>query len=468
MDYFGHNAAHRATAVQDPQPATSETAPGDPGDRRHSSWIVTLLRLLTLRRTAGTPDEVGMGLLALLACLACGVWIGVDWLRSQPDPVLFPYGAPAAAWYALLVLAIAAVLARRSRPALQSSRVVAVVLAAVPVLIVARYLIDWHLSPPWTTVALLLLSLYFIAYGARALRALSGARQPQALVIGVAVAIGLLWASERLYVAPSVWLAGDVEEETDYESVRREAEPLLFSQAARIDAAIDAIDPTSSPAPAAFFVGFAGYAEERVFAEEIKLAARVVGERYGSRKRSIFLVNDRRSLDAQPLASPTALRYALRRLAAKMNTERDVLFLALSSHGSANSLAVSNRPLMLQDLAAADLAAALQESGIKWRVIVISACHAGSFIDELQNDNTIVITAAASDKTSFGCSDDRDLTYFGEAFYRDALPRAKSLREAFNAVRTDIAARETREGIDASDPQAFFGREIERHLAALP
>ena len=47
----------------------------------------------------------------------------------------------------------------------------------------------------------------------------------------------------------------------------------------------------------------------------------------------------------------------------------------------------------------------------------------------------MLITAAAADKTSFGCSDDRDLTYFGEAFYRDALPKAKNLQEAFALTR---------------------------------
>ena len=148
-----------------------------------------------------------------------------------------------------------------------------------------------------------------------------------------------------------------------------------------------------------------------------------------------------------------------------MNTERDVLFLALSSHGDVYTLIVSHGALMLQDLAAADLAAALKESGIKWRVIVISACHAGSFIDELRNPNTIVITASAADKTSFGCSDERFLTYFGEAFYRDALPGAKSLRDAFETAKAaDIGAREKREDIEeASDPQAFFGEAIERH-----
>jgi len=45
-----------------------------------------------------------------------------------------------------------------------------------------------------------------------------------------------------------------------------------------------------------------------------------------------------------------------------------------------------------------DLATALRESGIKWRVIVVSACHAGAFIHALQDDNTIILTAAAPDE----------------------------------------------------------------------
>jgi hypothetical protein len=451
----------------------SRVAPWEGGNGGHhprasSGWIATLLRLLALRQT-DAPGAAGAGMLALLACLACGVWIGVDWFRNQPDPEFDAYGVPGFAWYALMALAIAAVLARLSRPALESSRVLAVVLAAAPGLIVARDLIDEFLPWRWTIVASLGLLLYFIGYGARALYALSGARQPRALVSGIVVMLGLLWVTDWLYVDPGVWMARDDEAEASDESVRTETEERLFTQAARIDAAIDAIEPSSSGSPTVFFVGFAGYAEQRVFAEEIQLAARVVGERYGSEKRSIFLINDRRSLYAQPLASLTALRHALRSLARKMNTERDVLFLALSSHGDVDTLIVSHGALMLQDLAAADLAAALKESGIKWRVIVISACHAGSFIDELRNPNTIVITASAADKTSFGCSDERFLTYFGEAFYRDALPGAKSLRDAFETAKADIGAREKREDIEeASDPQAFFGEAIERHLATLP
>jgi hypothetical protein len=79
-----------------------------------------------------------------------------------------------------------------------------------------------------------------------------------------------------------------------------------------------------------------------------------------------------------------------------------------------------------------------------------------------------VIAAAAADRTSFGCSDDRDMTYFGEAFYRDALPGAKTLQEAFERAKAAIAVREQKEHETPSEPQAFFGREISELLNRNP
>jgi hypothetical protein len=152
-----------------------------------------------------------------------------------------------------------------------------------------------------------------------------------------------------------------------------------------------------------------------------------------------------------------------------MDPRRDILFLSLSSHGSDEPLlAVSNGNLPLGQLSGEQLAAALRDAGIRWRIIVISACHAGAFIEPLKDADTIVLTAAAADRTSFGCSDDRDLTYFGEAFYRDALPRASSLEQAFALTRTAIAAREQAEQVTPSDPQAWFGSRIAQRLARQP
>jgi hypothetical protein len=77
------------------------------------------------------------------------------------------------------------------------------------------------------------------------------------------------------------------------------------------------------------------------------------------------------------------------------------------------------------------------------------------------------LTAAAAERTSFGCSDDRDLTYFGEAFYRDALPQAASLREAFEISKAALRKREIGEARIPSNPQAHFGAALEKKLAAM-
>jgi hypothetical protein len=152
-----------------------------------------------------------------------------------------------------------------------------------------------------------------------------------------------------------------------------------------------------------------------------------------------------------------------------MNPQRDILFLSLSSHGSnAPELSVSNGALNLDQVTGKNLTQALRESGIRWRIIVISACHAGAFIPFLKDPSTIIITAAASDRTSFGCSDDRDLTYFGEAFYRGALPHARNLDEAFSLAQSAIAKREASEHITPSKPQAYFGADLERVLLQHP
>ena len=176
--------------------------------------------------------------------------------------------------------------------------------------------------------------------------------------------------------------------------------------------------------------------------------------------RGCTLVNDRRDLERAPLASPTALRHALRALAARIRPERDIVFLAISSHGSEGTIAVSNGVFVVRDLQAEDLAAALNDAGIVWRVIVISACHSGSFIDALRDPRAIVLTAAAADKTSFGCSDDRDLTYFGEAFLEGPFGRGASLQGAFESARKTVAKWEQEERLTPSDPQAYVGKNM--------
>jgi len=248
-------------------------------------------------------------------------------------------------------------------------------------------------------------------------------------------------------------------------AVRRIDPELVNRQPAIIDEAVASIAAHSAPGAQVYFLGFAGYGDERVFAEEIDFAADRVAARYHTGQRSLRLVNDHRDAEKYPFATVASLEYALDALGRVMD-EDDVLFIALSSHGSDDgTLAISNPGIRSGHLSARQLADALEHAGIRWRIIVISACYSGSFIDALANERTIVLTAAARDRPSFGCSDDRHLTYFGESFYRDALPASRSLREAFEATSAEITRRESKEKRQPSLPQAFFGALAEEWLS---
>ncbi|HXA37068.1 MAG TPA: C13 family peptidase [Steroidobacteraceae bacterium] len=436
-------------------------------DSPPQAWRTALLRLWLLKPVRSAPSGNPLRPTLIMAAAWLSSWVAIDRWQSQPKPQFFPGGIPLLAWYVLAILGLGALLWSRARPAPAFGSAVTLAMGAVPVPLVFASVVALYLDPAWFLGAAVIVGLYTLLYLARGLHALTGQTQRAAACAGLLFLVGFGWLTDRLDVIPDVWTPLEAAA-VEADNSPADSEAILFGQAARIDESLQALGGASSPKPQAFFLGFAGFGAEKVFAEEIGLASRVLGERYGIGTRSVSLINDQRDLESAPLATVSGLKYALRGLGSRMSLDRDVLFLSISSHGAEDpAIVVANAELPLQDLTDEDLADALRDSGIKWRVIIISACYAGAFIDRLKDPQTIVITAAAADRTSFGCSNDRDLTYFGEAFYRDALPAARSLRNAFDTARAAIAARERREHVDASNPQAYFGARIEAKLAAM-
>jgi Peptidase C13 family len=453
------SAQQPVAAIETPAAAVSAVRP--------PSYPAFLLRLWTLRNTAAVPLRHSGLFLAFLSVLWISLWIAIDWWDAEPDSQFFVDNIPLLAWYALGVLTLAALLRWRSQPKPNFGAVLALSIALVPVPLLLSAFLAPYLDTGWLLAVSIVAILYSFYFLARGLRSFTGTRHYLAAAAGIVFTLCFVWASAALDVIPEVW-TGSEAAAAPSDADPADAESIFFEQPGRIDRAIGAFKVDASATPKAFFLGFAGVGDEKVFAQEIGLASRVLGERYAIDGRSVSLLNDERDLDRAPIASVAGLRYALRGLGARMNRARDVLFLAISSHGSRDpAIAVSNSQLPLNDLTENDLAEALEDSGIKWRVIIISACYAGGFIDSLKNPQTIVIAAAAADRTSFGCSNDRDLTYFGEAFYRDALPDARSLRDAFETAKTAIGVRERNERVTASKPQAYFGAEMEAKLASM-
>jgi hypothetical protein len=445
----------------------SQNRPTDPAPAKPRHFLTSLLRLWALRGVGPHSDPAYFWLICL-SLFWLFMWLAIDWWEASPDPQFLVAGAPLLAWYALAILGMAALLRWRSTPQPSFAAALMLSLGLVPLPLLLAALAAPFLTPLETGAAAFAIVIYSYLYLARGLRAFTGETQPIAALAGIGLLLGFIWLTDALDVIPDIWSAAEVEQAAADTDSHADAETVLFEQSRRIDQALAAIRPDAASGPKAFFVGFAGVGEQKVFAQEIGLASRVLSERYDIDGRNLMLINDERDLQRAPLASVSGLKYALRGLAARMNLDRDVLFLAISSHGAEDpSIAVSNSELPLNDMNDADLAEALSDSGIKWRVIIISACYAGGFIDTLKNPRTIVITAAAADRTSFGCSNDAELTYFGEAFYRDALPEARSLRDAFEKAKSAIATRERRERVEPSRPQAHFGAELEAKLAAM-
>jgi Peptidase C13 family len=436
-------------------------------DSPPSGYLAALLRLWTLRAVPPGRLKLWPSLLCLL--LWTVMWVGYDGWTLRPAPTLRFDAIPLFAWYALAVILFSAALAAWTRPKMPFASAFALSAALTPWPLAWMVLAPALPSNGWYWCSGALLCLYLLAFLLRGLKSLSGAPQ-RALAVGAWLfVIGFVLLSDDLDVVPGLWLVPETSEPAaSSDNALADQEQLLFGQSAKIDAAVAALSSDPSARPKTFFIGFAGVGGERVFAQEIELAARELGTRFDTAARSLKLINDERDVDSAPLASVAALKYSLKAVAARMNVDRDVLFLSISSHGSPDpEIAVENSDLPLDPLTDTALAEALEASGIKWRVIVISACYAGGFVESLQNPHTIVITAAAKDRTSFGCGVDSELTYFGEAFYRDALPQTHSLREAFETAKAAIALRERREHVEASKPQAFFGSEIEDKLRSM-
>jgi hypothetical protein len=207
-------------------------------------------------------------------------------------------------------------------------------------------------------------------------------------------------------------------------------------------------------------VSFGLFGDQGVFRREASGAAQIVAGHFGSGP-----INVQYNSKKGGAATIEGLAMSLQAAANGMNAENDVLFLILTSHGSRAGLAVKAGRLE-QTLTPSNLADMLARTGVRHKVVVISACYSGVFIPLLANPDVLVITAADADHASFGCQDKAKWTYFGEAFFNVALRQAKNLKDAFVVARGLVRMRELREHFEPSNPLMAGGANVRPLLIA--
>ncbi len=432
-------------------------------------------RLAIFRKTAPddfvySPDQ----LVSLVALDLLILFLG-DWADSLPAPA-FNGHAFTDFGFNVAALLLAAFVAGKLLACERTMLRLSIILFSIgPFFHVLWFLLDAvgrGLFPdsPYTDPTLYwLYTGWLLAAVLRAISMLSGGISPRA-VAGL-TSLLLFWFVPGGIIGSGTgfWYESDRGREDRYAAYRQlDAEAMFYSQTPLMEAVLGDLLPQRPGIEDFYFIGFAGDAMEDVFIKEVRYARSLFDARFDTLGRSMELVNHLSSHETGPLATATNLGLALEGVGAIIDREEDLVVLYLTSHGSReHDVSVNFWPLPLNDVSPRRLREYLDAGQIKWRVIIVSACYSGGFIEPLKGPETLLITAAAPDRASFGCSNDNEFTHFGEALLKGQLQDLHSFREAFEGANRAISLRERRENREPSKPQLFVGHAIGEKLRTL-
>ncbi|MFK3792919.1 MULTISPECIES: C13 family peptidase [Pseudomonas] len=242
-------------------------------------------------------------------------------------------------------------------------------------------------------------------------------------------------------------------------------EGALLAQGGLLREALDAV-PASTPAIELYSLTLAGDGKQSVFLREADYVSNMLTSRFGALGQ-VRLVNHRDQMMTRPMATRENLRRAAQVLAERSGPE-DLVFIYLTSHGTSEHELVLDQPrLELADLPADELASALAPLKNRDKIVVISACYSGGFIPALKDERTLVMTASRADRVSFGCSEEADFTYFGDALFAQALNQTDDLEHAFLLAKATVAEREQTENFEPSEPQIWAPKGVLAHWQQL-
>ena len=420
-------------------------APPTPAQLLTLLLLVSALELLLARFEIAGPalfdlrgwlaPQWGTALLLLL------VW----WILPPPRKL--------AAWFALWVVA--------SMPANTISQLLGIAQAH-------QQMPAWLDGASWTGWAMYLLLWVWVVAVAVRLASRFGVDRPRraALALGLVTLFGV-----------SAWQFPDRPWQQDGSTAEVPERPTLElsqetfeTQQAVWDKAVASLAPERPAVTDVYGLVFAPYADEDVFLRESSMVAALLADRFDARGRVLHLVNSAGTSDTYPWATRLNLERAIDALAAKMDRDKDLLVVYLTSHGASNyQLAASHGPLQVDPVSPGELRAALDKAGIRNRVIAVSACFSGGWIGPLASTSSLVMTAADATHTSYGCGRLSQLTFFGRAMFDEQLRKTHSFEQAFAAAVPVIRQREVEAGKPDgfSNPQISVGDQIRPLLQSL-
>lgn len=426
--------------------------------------IISGVQLAFFRKSAFSQFKIGFDHAVFLVLFNFCLALTVGYVKYLPEPEFNRYGISGFGMQIFGLLAAAYIVAKLAKNNRVALEFFILVNSMSPFFYISgTLLLDWSTSHVvyYGILCWALLSVAFITHHYLD-------RQLQKTLLSIC-GYGLFVVSPTFFIhSGELWYPQTLEDSFYAKYENLDQEKLFYDQFDHLQALQHNLLPGRKSITDLYFLGFGSYATENVFMKEIHYIQDLMDRQYDTRGRSVALINNLQTVNDTPLATVSNLNRALLAIGQAMDKEEDVLFLYLTSHGSRKpELSVSFWPLQLNQVTPTDLRQALDNAGIKWRMILVSACYSGGFIEPLKDNNTIIMTAAAKDRTSFGCGAKSEFTYFGRAVFIDQLANNHSFISSFENARELIKQREQQENRRPSNPQLSIGINIRDKLEQL-
>lgn len=212
-----------------------------------------------------------------------------------------------------------------------------------------------------------------------------------------------------------------------------------------------------SPAGRVIFAGFAMHSDSKAFRADVVSAETWV--RQIDPTAVVFKLNNPvRGQEADwPYATSENVEVVLKKVA-DLARPQDKVVVLFSTHGKPDVLTINFADKYYPHINSDWLNKQLTNLRSTPTLLLISACHGGSFVAPMRTPNRIILAAAASHRVSFGCNFNSSNTFFIDALLNQKQNGEKSLIQLMDAAKVDIDKRERDMGLSPpSLPQNFYG-----------
>lgn len=169
-------------------------------------------------------------------------------------------------------------------------------------------------------------------------------------------------------------------------------------------------------------------------------------------------------------AAPFATRESLHRAVAEIRElakPGDRILVMLTSHGHHDLLSNVAANRHFAPIRGAELRELLKPL-TEWDTgVVVSACYSGSLIPELRHPKRWIMTAAAADRSSYGCQFHGKQTYFIQGLLGTFAGPAMGLDAWYSATSQRVRAGEDAAKLKPSLPQLWVGSSVEHYRQSL-